>query len=112
MKRLNSSMLLNDECLNTLARVLVDMAKQQNSAYALFSTFLPNTIQHCDDGHLWDITWKSEFWTKPTWMFPMHCRKEHHWVLVIVSHKQKSFYLFDSLSGSKRSWSENMKVSS
>lgn len=113
MARLNSpTQMLNDECVNTLGRVFLNLTGGQKQSYALFSSFLPTLIQNRNDEQLWNVTQKHEFWTKSVWIIPIHRAAEKHWVLSIVSHVDKTIFLFDSLSGSRSSWSENIKVSS
>lgn len=108
--------LLNDICLNGLAAVLQGLFKwDPNRGHyahqvAIFSTYDLNRIRYqAPDTELWRNTCRAEYWSKETWILPIHRQSERHWVLAVIYPKRREIHLFDSLARNS-SWSRDIKV--
>jgi Ulp1 family protease len=111
--------LLNDTCLNGLARYLhhifsepSNSASPSSSRCALFSTFdLLSERYHATDADLWRRMRNVEYWLKDVWILPIH--RSHpvgHWVLCTISLRTQELFLFDSFA-EKTPWKRETKVS-
>lgn len=98
--------LLNNVCLNGIAKLLldrfaspVDTAWQSSRRCALFDTYhLPMARYKATDDNLWRRTQDTEYWTKDTWIIPIHRPLTTHWVLCIVSLRTRELRLYDSFA--------------
>ena len=104
---------LNDVCINGCIRLLFSLIKPSDSdRFAIFSTHDLLRIQHdaCDDS-LWRGTRHTMFWSKDTWIIPIHRSSSPvgHWVLCIAHFPHRELRLFDSLAEEKR-WPADVQV--
>ena len=104
---------LNDMCINGCIRLLLSLIKPSDSDhFAIFSTHDLLRIQHdaCDDS-LWRGTRHTMFWSKDTWIIPIHRSSSPvgHWVLCIADFPHRELRLFDSLAEEKR-WPADVQV--
>jgi hypothetical protein len=102
--------MLNDVCINGAAALIHDLVgHHQNNRFALLSSYLLGLLDR-DNATLWRNTHLQEYWKRDTWILPIHRLSEVHWVLCLVFWPTRSLFLFDSLSGSATSWTENLQV--
>ena len=103
---------LNDVCINGCIRLLFSLIKPSGADhFAIFSTHDLLRIQHdaCDDS-LWRGTRHAMFWSKDTWIIPIHRSSPvGHWVLCIAHFPRRELRLFDSLAEEKR-WPADVQV--
>lgn len=108
--------LLNDICINGIARFLCEIYREHpgfcTSALncALFSTFDLARVQFkASDLDLWRNIANVQFWKCSTWIIPIHRRRDEHWVLAVVDWRLTHIFLYDSLGGTG-AWSKNVEV--
>lgn len=108
--------LLNDGCMNGLPALLQEIfvaaPQYQDSASrcAIFSTYDLHRIRYkAPDAELWRNTYRREYWTKDTWIIPIHRRSECHWVLAVLYLQRREVHIFDSLAG-KAAWRQDIQV--
>lgn len=98
---------LNDVCINGIAKYLhiitsgpTSTAHSHSTRCALFSTYdLLMTRYNATDEEVWRRTRKTEYWTRDTWILPIHRRRPaEHWVQCTVSLKNRELLLFDSFA--------------
>ncbi|KAF9479003.1 hypothetical protein BDN70DRAFT_807721 [Pholiota conissans] len=98
--------LLNSSCINGLSALLQRLFTRDplHSAAAnrcvIFSTYdLVRIDYKASDAELWRNTYRTEFWSKDTWIIPIHRQSQCHWVLAVVYLSSGRIHLFDSLAG-------------
>ncbi|TFK57975.1 cysteine proteinase, partial [Pluteus cervinus] len=109
--------LLNNVCLNGGARLLQELCRRSpNSAQhvddcAVLTTYeLPRIRFKASDEELWRQTRGSLYWTKNTWILPIHrAEPEAHWVCCVFQLQRRRLLLFDSL-GSRGNWGNDIQV--
>ncbi|OJT05167.1 hypothetical protein TRAPUB_3992 [Trametes pubescens] len=99
---------LSDDCINTGAQVLlrhIDKHSLLSANLAIFSTRVMSMHRaDADDGSIWRDCHLTEFWTKGTWIIPIHhLVPSAHWTAAIVYMKEKRIAYFDSFA-SKDLW--------
>ena len=103
---------LNDVCINGRIPLLFSLIKPPDAnCFAVFSTHdLPRIRYNASDESLWRGTRHTMFWTKDTWILPIHRPSPvGHWVLCIALFPRRELYLFDSLAEEK-GWPADVQV--
>ena len=103
---------LNDVCINGCIWLLFSSIKLPDTdCFAVFSTHdLPRIRYNVSDESLWRATQHTMFWTKDTWILPIHRPSPiGHWVLCIAHLPHRELRLFDSLVEEK-GWPANVQV--
>ena len=103
---------LNDVCINGCIHLLFSSIKPPNAeCFAVFLTHdLPHIQYNASDESLWRGTHHMRFWTKDTWILPVHRPSPvGHWVLCIAFLCHRELCLFDSLAEEK-GWPANVQV--
>ncbi|KAF8119588.1 hypothetical protein EV363DRAFT_1409925 [Boletus edulis] len=78
--------------------------------FAVFSTHHLTHIRYRASDHvLWKSTAYTKFWTKSTWIIPIHRPLSAHWVLCIARVSRRELQLFDSL-GEPKPWRSDIEV--
>ncbi|KAF8907605.1 hypothetical protein CPB84DRAFT_1843822 [Gymnopilus junonius] len=97
--------LLNDICINGIAMILHDiLALDPNRGChvinsTIFTTYKLNRIRYkAPDPELWCNMHRTEYWTKETWILPIHRPAEQYWVLAVLHLTWREVYLYDSLA--------------
>lgn len=115
----STSARLNDECINGIGSYVQTMLaassdpsiSSQASRCAVLSSHALLLVRcHTADLSLWRLTSKTEFWSKPIWILPIHRLAAEHWVLAIILPHQQKILLFDSFANAK-AWERDLPVS-
>lgn len=104
--------MLNDECINGGALLLQSHFVHEfgSSDVAILSTHdLVRARYGATDNDLWRGAKRSEYWTKATWVLPIHRKDAHHWVLCVIHPARKQLHLIDSFA-ERRGWFSDIKV--
>lgn len=113
--------MLNDECINSGALLLqyqlAHAGEESNGSpgfdacsVALLTTHELVRVQYgVTDDQIWRSVERSEFWSKSTWVLPIHRQEAHHWVVCIIYPEKKTLHLFDSFAD-RRGWNSDVKV--
>jgi Ulp1 family protease len=109
---------LNDVCLNGGAAVLQHFYSSSTLSSAphsfrcaILSTFdLPRVRYNASDQDLWRNIRHSSYWSKDTWIIPIHrTRPAEHWVLAVARTASRRLLLFDSFAEAYP-WRKEVKV--
>ena len=103
---------LNNVCINRCIALLFSLIKPPDADR--FAVFLMHDLPHIQyngsDESLWRGTWHTMFWTKDTWILPIHRPSPvGHWVLCIAHLPHRELCLFDSLAEEK-GWPADIEV--
>ena len=103
---------INDVCINGCIHLLFSLIKPPDAdRFAIFSTHNLLRIRYnASDESLWKVTRHTMFWTKDTWIIPIHRPSPvGHWVLCITLLPCRELRLFDSLA-EEQGWSADVEV--
>ncbi|KAL0062018.1 hypothetical protein AAF712_011096 [Marasmius tenuissimus] len=91
---------LNEDCLNGSALLLRETFGDRNSNCAVLSTFvIPELLRTSSwTDCAWRVSLPSEYWSKSTWLVPIHSRTMEHWALAIAKGDTRELLLFDSFA--------------
>ncbi|KAK1224570.1 hypothetical protein PQX77_012524 [Marasmius sp. AFHP31] len=89
---------LDDECINGCAALLQKNLRDPNVDCAILSTFIvPEALKNSMRTETtWRNSYRTEYWTKPVWIIPIHDAEEHHWGLAVVRVAKEEIHIFDS----------------
>ncbi|KAG9310616.1 hypothetical protein JVU11DRAFT_9183 [Chiua virens] len=103
---------LNDTCINGCIALLCSSIRNPHSEkFAIFSTYDLHFIKsNQPDDHIWRNTKRVLYWTKPSWIIPIHRPTvgREHWVLCVVHVSHRELFLYDSLA-KRRGWQADVK---
>ena len=99
---------LNDVCINDGAALLQShLGNSQSDGIAILSTLATSTL---DDGALWRLSRRSNFWQKSRWLVPIHRTTPYeHWVLGVMDFTTREIGFFDSLANESL-WEHDVQV--
>ncbi|KAK1226507.1 hypothetical protein PQX77_010515 [Marasmius sp. AFHP31] len=89
---------LDDDCVNGCAALLQKTFWDRNVDCAVLSTFVvPEVLKNSMRTETaWRISYRTEYWSKPIWIIPIHDEEEHHWGLAVVRVAKEEIHIFDS----------------
>ncbi|KAF8120229.1 hypothetical protein EV363DRAFT_1191626 [Boletus edulis] len=101
---------INDVCINGCIPLLFSaLSIPMTHDFAVFSTHHLTHIRYRASDHvLWKSTAYTKFWTKSTWIIPIHRPLSAHWVLCIARVSRRELQLFDSL-GEPKPWRSDIE---
>ncbi|KAK1228054.1 hypothetical protein PQX77_008917 [Marasmius sp. AFHP31] len=89
---------LDDQCINGCAALLQRNLRVADFDCAILSSFVvPELLKHgLRTETAWRLVRDTEYWTKGTWVLPIHDDAERHWALAIVRAEKEEIHIFDS----------------
>lgn len=106
---------LSGECINGGALLLQTQLQHSLVGFdaqsvALLSTHDLVRIRYAaTDDQVWRNVKRTEFWSKDTWILPVHRPDAKHWVVCIIYPMRKTLQLFDSFAD-RGAWHIDVKV--
>ncbi|KAF7972323.1 hypothetical protein HWV62_18424 [Athelia sp. TMB] len=103
--------MLNDDCINGAALLLQShfIDEFSRSDVAILTTHDLVRIRYAaSDEDIWRNTKRSEYWTKPAWVLPIHRKDACHWVLCVIYPAKKRVHLIDSFAD-RGGWFSDIK---
>ncbi|KAK1224491.1 hypothetical protein PQX77_012604 [Marasmius sp. AFHP31] len=89
---------LDDQCINRCAALLQRNLRVADFDCAVLSSFVvPELLKHrLRTETAWRLVRDTEYWTKGTWVLPIHDDPEQHWAVAIVRAEKEEIHIFDS----------------
>ncbi|KAJ8077749.1 hypothetical protein PM082_002182 [Marasmius tenuissimus] len=90
---------LSADCVNSCSALL--RHSFGGDECALISTFAMQTFlndKRTGPATIWRLLRATKYWTKKTWIIPIHDSDRMHWIVAIVRRERKQILLFDSFA--------------
>ncbi|KAK1234210.1 hypothetical protein PQX77_002586 [Marasmius sp. AFHP31] len=89
---------LDDQCINGCAALLQRTLRVSDFECAVLSSFaVPELLRHGSRTETaWRLVRNTEYWTKGTWVLPIHDEALQHWALAVVRIEKEEIHIFDS----------------
>ncbi|KAK1223885.1 hypothetical protein PQX77_013219 [Marasmius sp. AFHP31] len=89
---------LDDQCINGCAALLQRTLRVSDFDCAVLSSFVvPELLRHGSRTETaWRLVRDTKYWTKGTWVLPIHDEAEQHWALAVVRIEKEQIHVFDS----------------